>query len=37
MNDRPKTVIEIACDVKLRELYGLEDGDMVEVLLAEGA
>ncbi|HVG34151.1 MAG TPA: DUF120 domain-containing protein [Pyrinomonadaceae bacterium] len=34
---RPKTVIEIACDVKLREVYGLEDGDTVEVLLAEGA
>ena len=36
-SDRPKTVIEIACDVKLREVYRLEDGDIVEVLLAEGA
>jgi riboflavin kinase, archaea type len=30
---RPKTIIEVACDVKLRDLYGLEDGDTVEVEL----
>ena len=31
----PKTIIEIACDVKLRELYGLSDGDLVEVEVSE--
>lgn len=34
-SSRPKTIIEIACDVKLRELYELEDGDTVEVELSE--
>ncbi|MGF1478885.1 MAG: DUF120 domain-containing protein [Cyanophyceae cyanobacterium] len=29
----PQTIIEIACDVKLREQYGLKDGDFVEVEL----
>jgi riboflavin kinase, archaea type len=32
---RPRSVVEIACDVKLREVYGLEDGDMVEIELPE--
>lgn len=27
----PRNVIEIACDVKLREAYGLSDGSIVEV------
>lgn len=27
----PKTIVEIATDVKLREAYGLNDGDAVEV------
>ena len=27
--DHPKTIIEIACDVMLREKFGLEDGDKV--------
>lgn len=36
-SDRPKTVIEIACAIKLRDVYGLEDGDIVEVELAEEA
>ena len=27
----PKTILEIATDVKLRDLFGLVDGDMVEV------
>ena len=29
----PKTIIEIATDVKLRDAYGLRDGDVVEVML----
>ncbi|MEH1837604.1 MAG: DUF120 domain-containing protein [Nostoc sp.] len=29
--DHPKTIIEIACDVKLRELYNLKDNDLIEV------
>lgn len=29
----PKTVIEIATDIKLRDQYGLQDGDEVEVHL----
>jgi riboflavin kinase len=29
--DHPKTIIEIATDIKLREAYGLQDGDEVEV------
>ena len=31
MGDHPKTIIEIATDVKLREHYDLKDGDLVEV------
>lgn len=27
----PKNLIEIATDVRLREVYGLQDGDVVEV------
>ena len=27
----PKTIVEIATDVKLRDAYGLNDGDVVEV------
>jgi riboflavin kinase len=27
----PKTIVEIATDVKLRDVYGLNDGDTVEV------
>jgi riboflavin kinase, archaea type len=27
----PKTVIEIACDVRLRDVFGLKDGDAVEI------
>jgi SAM-dependent methyltransferase len=27
----PKTIIEVACDVKLRDQYNLKDGDIVEV------
>ena len=27
----PKTILEIATDVKLRDIFGLVDGDMVEV------
>ncbi len=29
--DHPRTIIEIACDVKLRDRYRLADGDVVEV------
>lgn len=34
-SSRPKTIVEIACDVRLRDLYELEDGDTVEVELIE--
>lgn len=27
----PRNIIEIACDVKLRDAYGLDDGSIVEV------
>jgi riboflavin kinase len=27
----PKSILEIACEVKLRDLYNLKDGDRVEV------
>lgn len=30
----PKNIIEIACDVRLRDAYRLEDGDWVEVELS---
>jgi riboflavin kinase len=33
--DHPLTVIEIATDVKLRDEYGLADGDTIEVEVAE--
>ncbi|MBV9925301.1 MAG: DUF120 domain-containing protein [Acidobacteria bacterium] len=29
----PKTVVEVACEVKLREKYGLRDGDLVQIEL----
>ena len=31
--DHPRNIIEIATDVKLRDAYGLKDGDEVEVFL----
>lgn len=31
----PKTVVEVACDVKLRDLYHLVDGDVVEIEVPE--
>lgn len=31
--EHPRTIIEIATDVKLREIYRLNDGDLVEVEL----
>ena len=33
----PRTVVEVACEVKLREIYGLHDGDVVEVEVPECA
>ncbi len=27
----PKTLVEVACEVKLREKYGLRDGDVVRI------
>lgn len=35
LGDHPKTIIEIATDVKLRDVYGLNDGDSVEVEIHE--
>jgi riboflavin kinase len=36
--DHPKTIIEIATDVRLRDLFKLQDGDDLEVTIApEGA
>ncbi len=32
----PKNIIEIATDVKLRDAFGLRDGDAVEVTIADG-
>lgn len=34
--DRPKTIIEIASDVRLRDLYQLQDGDDLEVTIDLG-
>jgi CTP-dependent riboflavin kinase len=31
--DHPHTIIEVASDVKLRDVYSLADGDRVEVEL----
>ena len=31
----PKNVIEIAADVKLRDAYGPQDGDLVEVSILD--
>lgn len=31
--DHPKTIIEIASDVRLRDLYHLQDGDRLEVTI----
>ena len=31
--DHPRNIIEIATDVKLRDAYGLKDGDEIEVFL----
>ncbi|MGE7823711.1 DUF120 domain-containing protein [Paenibacillus sp. NPDC093718] len=33
IGDHPRTIVEVATDVKLRERYGLKDGDLVEVKL----
>ena len=33
----PKTIVEIATDVKLRDEYGLQDGDLVTVEMEPGA
>ena len=30
----PKTIVEIATDVRLREHFGLQDGDLVEIEIA---
>jgi riboflavin kinase len=32
--DHPKTIIEVATDVKLRDLFQLQDGDYLEVAIA---
>lgn len=32
--DHPKTIIEIATDVRLRDLFQLQDGDSLEVAIA---
>lgn len=32
--DHPKTIIEIAADVRLRDLFQLQDGDYLEVTIA---
>ncbi|WP_348266952.1 DUF120 domain-containing protein [Edaphobacter paludis] len=32
--DHPKTIIEIATDVRLRDLFRLQDGDYLEVAIA---
>lgn len=32
--DHPKTIIEIATDIKLRDLFQLQDGDYLEVVIA---
>ena len=29
----PKNLVEVAAEVRLRDAYGLQDGDMVEVAL----
>jgi riboflavin kinase len=29
----PKTIVEIACDVRLRDFFALKDGDLVEIEL----
>jgi riboflavin kinase, archaea type len=34
LGDHPKTIIEIATDVKLRDLFQLQDGDHFEVTIA---
>ena len=33
-NKKPKTIIEIVCDICLRDKYKLKDGDIVEIELA---
>ena len=35
--DHPKTIIEIATDVRLRDHFSLQDGDPVEVTIEETA
>jgi CTP-dependent riboflavin kinase len=35
--DPPEKILEIATDVNLRETYGLKDGDIVEVEVAENS
>jgi riboflavin kinase, archaea type len=32
--DHPKTIIEIATDVRLRDVFQLQDGDLLEVTIA---
>lgn len=32
----PKTIVEIATDVKLREYFHLQDGDVVEIEIGDG-
>jgi riboflavin kinase len=29
----PKTIVEIACDLRLRDIFELRDGDVVEIEL----
>ena len=35
LGDSPEAILEIATDVKLRDVYGLRDGDIVEVEVAD--
>ena len=37
LGDPSEAILEIATDVKLREVYGLRDGDIVEVEVADSA
>lgn len=32
----PKTIVEVACEVKLRDKYNLRDGDIVRIEVAAG-
>lgn len=33
--DHPSTIVEIATDVKLRDVYGLADGDLMDVMIED--